>query len=399
MGRSTSTSSWGVAVADLIVTMGHERVGRLDGSDPRSLVFTYDDAWVEDPRATPLSVSLPVRPGPYGHAALVPYLWGLLPDNERVLARWARDYQCSANDVFALLGNVGADVAGAARYLPDEGANPEADGRSSDPLSTEDVEELLRQVREDATAWHAGSDRRWSLAGVQAKIALAYDERSARWVLPHGSAPTTHILKPAIDGLDDHDVNEHLCLATAGRLGLQVAETTISTFGEERALVVRRYDRVAGPDGSFTRVHQEDFCQALGVHPSQKYQSDGGPGFADMVAIIRATTPGDDQVERLCLAVAYNWLVLGTDAHAKNCSLLLSGPQVRLAPLYDVASAAPSTDWAAKEKLAQKIGGEYVVGRIGRRHLERLAVDAGVDRDRFLASVGDLASGDPRRHG
>lgn len=378
-------------MAELHVHMGGSRVGVLDGSDPRSLSFTYDEQWVEDPMGTPLSVSLPKRRGAYRHAAISPYLWGLLPDNERVLERWARDYRCSATNIFALLQNVGTDVAGAARYLPPDRDPDEQATAGFERLSDEDVAALLREVRSDATAWHSSSRQHWSLAGAQAKIALAH-AGDAAWSLPRGSAPTTHILKPAIAGLDDHDLNEHLCLATAAQLGMRTATSRICTFGNERALVVERYDRRVDAKGRVVRIHQEDLCQALGVHPDRKYQSDGGPGIEDMIDLVRQNTDDLEEVDRLCAAVAYNWLVLGTDAHAKNYSLLLSGQQVRLAPLYDIASAAPSTLHAPKAKLAQKIGGEYRAGMVQRRHLVRVAEAAKLQPDAFVDRITDLAA-------
>lgn len=381
-------------MTELHVYMGSSRVGVLDGSDPRSLSFTYDEPWIEDPKATPLSVSLPKRLGVYRHAELVPYLWGLLPDNERVLARWARDYQCSASNVFALLENVGTDVAGAAQYVPADVDPEESRPPTFERVNDDKIADLLREVREDATAWHSDSRQHWSLAGAQAKIALAYD-KDAEWSIPRGSAPTTHILKPAIEGLTDHDLNEHICLATAGQLGMHAASSRISNFGDERALVVERYDRQEMPDGRIVRIHQEDLCQALGVHPDRKYESDGGPGIKDMTNLLRQSANELAEVERLCMAVAYNWLVLGTDAHAKNYSLLLSGQQVRVAPLYDIASAAPSARYAPKAKLAQKIGGEYRAGHVSRRHLERVALTARLDADVFIARVADMAAGLP----
>lgn len=379
-------------MTELHVYMGSSRVGVLDGSDPRGLSFAYDRPWIEDPRATPISLSLPKRLGSYRHAELAPYLWGLLPDNERVLQRWARDYQCSATNVFALLENVGTDVAGAAQYVH-PGVDPEeSETPTLEPVSDQMIADLLREVRKDATAWHSGSRQHWSLAGAQAKIALAYDPNEDIWSIPRGSAPTTHILKPAIEGLVNHDLNEHLCLATARELGLRSATSRINTFGDERALVVERYDRQMMSDGRIIRIHQEDLCQALGVHPERKYESDGGPGIGDMTSIVRQNANDPAEVERLCTAVAYNWLVLGTDAHAKNYSLLLSGQQVRLAPLYDIASAAPSALYAPKAKLAQKIGGEYRASWVKRRHLERMAEVANLDAYDFIARIVDLAA-------
>ncbi|HEX9682947.1 MAG TPA: type II toxin-antitoxin system HipA family toxin [Acidimicrobiales bacterium] len=378
--------------------MNGRKVGVLDGSDQRSLRFTYDDAYITDPRSTPLSVSMPLRPGPYLHSTIEPYLWGLLPDNPGVIERWGREFQCSPRSVIALLSNVGIDVAGAAQYVP-AGETPEASQPGIvEPLSHSDVGDLLRTVRQDSASWHARSQTgRWSLAGAQAKIALAHDPVTGEWGAPSGRAPTTHILKPAIAQLDDHDLNEHLCLATAHELGLRSAETSVAHFGEERALVVARYDRVAAPDGSIIRVHQEDFCQALSVHPDLKYENDGGPTTEQMVALLDDAISDDSRSQkvRLCEALAYSWLVLGPDAHAKNCSLLLSGGQVRFAPLYDVASVLPYDAYPPKVRLAQKIGGEYRAGFVAARHWERLAKAAAIPYEYLAGRIETMAENLP----
>lgn len=158
------------------------------------------------------------------------------------------------------------------------------------------------------------------------------------------AAATSHILKPALEGFDDHDLNEHLCLSAARRAGLMAANTRIASFDDQTAIVTERYDRVAQPNGWLRRIHQEDLCQALGLPPELKYQSEGGPTPRAIVDLLRQVLPGvaaDDAVLRFLDALVLNWLICGTDAHAKNYSLLLAGRQVRLAPLYDVASALP----------------------------------------------------------
>jgi serine/threonine-protein kinase HipA len=379
--------------AELEIWMGDRRVGTLDGSDRRSLRVVYGEEWCDDPSATPLSVSMPIAGRTYTGRTVSSYLWGLLPDNERVLTRWARTFQCSATDVFGLLKGVGGDVAGAARYV----RNEDVKGASGfDRLSDHDVAGLLQQAKLDATAWHSQSRGQWSLAGAQTKIALAFDNRLKAWGVPSGTRPTTHILKPAIGGLSDHDINEHLCLRVAAVLGMRAAETHIRSFDDQRALVVTRYDRLQR-DGIDVRVHQEDCCQALGVHPHSKYQADGGPGIEDLGKLIREVVlthqDGNTEVDvnALVRAAAFNWLILGTDAHAKNYSLLLSGPQVRFAPLYDVASVAPYEPYAKKLKLAQKIGGEYRAGYVSRRHWERTAKSVRIDSDLLRADIIEMA--------
>ena len=165
---------------------------------------------------------------------------------------------------------------------------------------------------------------RFSLAGAQAKTALLWD--GSRWGRPTGSIATTHILKPAIKGLDEHDLNEHLCMQAAKSLGMIVASTTIQSFEEQSALIVRRYDRATANQIQL-RVHQEDFCQASGIHPSKKYQNEGGPSPKSIAQRMRLLMPGAvarESIERFADALIWNWIIAGTDAHAKNYSLLLA---------------------------------------------------------------------------
>ena len=375
-------------MATLDVHMHGRHVGTLDGSDRRSLRFAYAPEYVGDPSSTPLSVSMPLRESPYSHATVHPYLWGLLPDNERVLERWAREFGCSSSDVTGLLAGVGTDVAGAAQYVQPGDAPEESQRGHVDWVDDAEIAQFLRDVRRDTTAWRLHPEGRWSLAGAQTKIALLHDEATGRWGVPSGSTPTTHILKPAITELDDFDINEHLCLAAAGSLGMRAAATSIQAFDDQRVLVVKRYDRIVQDDGAILRVHQEDLCQALSVHPAKKYESDGGPSAGDLGRIVDEVSAGTD-TRRLHDALVYHWLTMSTDGHAKNFSLLLSGAQTRLAPMYDVASGLPHLH-PQKAKLAHKIGGENRPARIQWRHWERLARSIKLDPDESRSRIRSM---------
>jgi serine/threonine-protein kinase HipA len=375
---------------DLDVWINDAHVGVLHRRTKTDLELVYTEEWTQQAGATPLSVSLPLVARTHRGPTLSAYLWGLLPDNDRVVTRWASAAQCSPSDVFGLLRSVGADVAGAARFLPTGSSAKVRAGFAR--LTNEEVGAHITDLRRDSATWHRANSGRWSLAGAQPKLALAYDDALQTWGIPTGSRPTTHILKPGIVGLTDHHVNEHLCLAAASRVGLRAAASSIEQFGDERVLVVARYDRLCRGKVT-TRVHQEDCCQALGVHPGLKYQIDGGPGVEEIVSLIRnvAITDASEDVNRLLLGVGFNWLILGTDAHAKNWSLLLSGAQVRLAPLYDVASAVLGDEHPKKLRLAQKIGGEYRPASIAARHWERLASSAHVDAERLVDGLVVMA--------
>jgi serine/threonine-protein kinase HipA len=386
-------------MATLEVLHGDTHVGTLSRRDGR-ISFGYDDAWRHDPDATPLSLSMPLTAGEHRHRVVEPFLWGLLPDSENVLRQWGRKFQVPVSHPFGLLANVGQDIPGAMRIVPTDDVAASQDG-GIEWLSDADVAERLRAVRRDRSAWlGVGEGGRWSLAGAQPKIALLHDNG---WGRPSGRLATTHILKPAITDLDDHDLNEHLCLRAANGVGLRAAQTSVSAFEEERAIVVRRYDRVRLPDGTWRRVHQEDMCQALAVHPAQKYQNDGGPSPTQIVELLRsAATPGQAEadVRSFVDALVFNWLIAAPDAHAKNYSVLLQGPEVRLAPLYDIGSILPYREthsdlYIPKLKLAMRIGDDYRVASITAGAWDRFATKIRVERDWLRHRIAVLAGSVP----
>lgn len=376
----------------LIVLLGDTTAGTLTRLPGGRLRFDYADQYQALSGLTPLSVSMPTQVRSHPDRVITPWLWNLLPDNEAVLARWSRQFHASASSPFSLLSTpVGLDCAGAVRFVPPELVEQEIN-RPGDVtwLTDDEVAERLRELKADSTTWLGRSfTGQFSLAGAQAKTALLY--RSGRWGVPSGATPTTHILKPAVAGLDDHDLNEHLCLDAARRAGLLAARTHISRFGNETAIVVDRYDRIGS--GQIVRVHQEDLCQALEFSPAKKYQNEGGPAPAQITDIFRRVMSPQNSsaaISQFFDALVWNWLIGGTDAHAKNYSLLLSGEQVRLAPLYDIASALPYGTHERKLRLAMKIGGDYSVYP-HRNNWGKAAAEIGIDADIAFHRVRELA--------
>jgi serine/threonine-protein kinase HipA len=386
----------------LVVLMAGRRVGVIaEGGDGR-LSLEYDEQWRIARDATPLSLSMPLARRTHPDAVVRPFLWGLLPDNERVLERWARTYQVSAGNPFALLRHVGEDCAGAAQFVIPERVEAALRGEGGVKwFGEDDLAERLRTLRADPTSWHVHNSGQFSLAGAQAKTALYLDPGTDRWGEPWGATPTTHILKPAVAGLDEHDLNEHLCLAAASRAGLPAARSYVVTFEHERAIAVERYDRLYQAAGvPIRRVHQEDMCQALGIPPTVKYQSEGGPSPEQIIGLLRReihpARVAEAHVARFVDALAFNWIIAGTDAHAKNYSLLLAGRQVRLAPLYDVASALPYDDmYLPRLRMAMRVGGEERVEGISGRHWRRFAEANRLDADKTVARVDALAARTP----
>jgi serine/threonine-protein kinase HipA len=328
-----------------------------------------------------------------------PFLWGLLPDNHEVLRRWGALFGVSPRHAFKLIAHVGEDCAGAVQFVAPERVETmagSATGRQQlQWLTAAELEARIHVLLHDHSAARAGTDRgRFSLAGAQPKTALYHDPRSDRWAVPAGPTPTTHILKPATGRFDGQAENEHFCLRLARGLGLAAAESTVRYFGEVPVFVTERYDRIRIRN-RVLRVHQEDACQALACMPQQKYQNEGGPAAKHVVDLVRLhSTSRDDDVARFVAAMLFHWLILGTDAHAKNWSLLLAGNRnVRLAPLYDVASALPYPQQLPPRRLnmAMKIGGEYRVRAIGGSSWRKAASEWRCDGEALRARMADLA--------
>lgn len=305
----------------------------------------------------------------------------------------------SPNGAVGLLSYVGEDVAGAAQFvLPERAAEVTTSG-AVEMVDVDYIEERLRTLRTDRAAWRdTHAPGQLSLAGAQAKFALYRDE-DGKWGLPSGRTPTTHILKPPLEHLAGQEINEYLCLQAARKLGMASANSEVMIFGSEAAVVIERYDRVRpGVGAAIIRVHQEDFCQALGVMPERKYQrGDNGPGAHQVIELIRKVQDrriAHTSINTFVRARAYNWVILGPDAQAKNYSLLLSGNEVRLAPLYDISSVAsyPTQFDLATMAMAMSIGGRFENALVTSERWDAFADDNRLDREEVAELVYDVAT-------
>ncbi|MEI8256851.1 MAG: HipA domain-containing protein [Deltaproteobacteria bacterium] len=218
-----------------------------------------------------------------------------------------------------------------------------------------------------------------SLAGAQDKLPV-YVDGEVLW-LPTGSAPSSHILKFDNRDFKHLPANELMILRLATAVGLPAVPGTLRRFGKATALLVERYDRVER-SGALQRLHQEDLCQALGYPAERKYQTEGGPGLARCMEIVRRHS-SDPLVDSLLLIrwQLFNAVVGNADGHAKNLALLHGATGTRLAPFYDLVCtrAYPRLD----RRLAMHIGTSADPDALRRADWAAAAADLGVG-ERFL---------------
>ncbi len=292
---------------------------------------------------------------------------------------------------------MGEDCAGAVQFVREERLERVLGAPDLlEPLSEDEIADALHRIRHNAAPWPEEDGQRgaFSLAGAQAKLALRWTEDG--WARPIGRSASTHILKPPSDPRFPRiEVNEHVCLSLARRLGIPAARSRIVRFADEVAIVVERFDRRPGR-GTGERLHQEDICQALGIPPTSRYQADGGPGFAELANLARTHSADEAaDLQQILSAAALNWIIVGTDAHAKNYSwFIASGDEIRMTPLYDVISALPYYD-VETVRLAMPIGGENRFQRIGLSHWSRFAGMLGVGDGEVIRYVRQLAEAIP----
>lgn len=370
---------------ELEVWLFADCVGTLALVDGR-LSFRYADAWLKQPNAVALSCSLPLQAEPFDDHQARPFFAGLLPEGQlrRLIAQ---QLQVSGQNDFALLDRIGGECAGAATFLePGNAPNPTGEGEI-EWLSEEGIIAVLDELPRHPML--AGRDGlRLSLAGAQDKLPVVVE--GDRIGLPRHGTPSSHILKPSIHGIEDSVTNEGFCLALAETLQLKAARASLRSIRDRRFLLVERYDRTSDGAGRIHRLHQEDFCQALGVAPEMKYQNEGGPGLAHCFGLVRRVTrPSAPQVLSLLDYVAFNALIGNHDAHAKNFSLLYTGMMPVLAPLYDALSTAVYPDLTPK--MAMKLGSKYQFSEVQARHWDQFAEAAGLAKAQTRKRVLELA--------
>ncbi len=358
----------------LSVWWGGNIVGSFQFNRHGEAVFAYSEDWLSSTDPRPVSVSLPLRSKPFSRRESRPFFEGLLPEEEQRIAV-AKALGISEHNEFGLLEALGGEVAGALTLWPEGEAPPVPVAPNSPPKVMNDSELIdLLDTLPSHPLLAGDSALRLSLAGAQSKLPVIATGQGI--ALPQSGAPTTHILKPASERFPGITENEAFCMRLAQGIGLNVAPVEIRTIGNRRVLLVERYDRKT-VEGQVRRLHQEDFCQALGLPSSRKYAAEGGPTFGDCFALVRrtATRPAKD-VLKLFDAAAFNLIIGNADAHGKNFSLLHRRSSIELAPLYDLLCTVAYPN--ISPKMAMKIAKRSTLDAIKATDWKVLAVDIGM---------------------
>ncbi|WP_171239232.1 type II toxin-antitoxin system HipA family toxin [Ruegeria sp. HKCCA5491] len=380
------------------VRLNGRLVGTLRLAGSGAISFAYDPDWLSWEHAMPISLSLPLREEAHQGGAVIAYMENLLPDNQAIRERVAARVRAGGTDAWYMLEKIGRDCVGALQFV--SGEMPEVGALEGEPVSAAQIADMLRNLASAPLGLTEKDDFRISIAGAQEKTALLRHE--GVWIRPSGLTPTTHILKtqlgilPAGIDLSDSVENEYFCMSFCRVMGMEVAEVEIADFEDVRSLVVTRFDRRWAKDGRLIRLPQEDFCQALTVPPSQKYQMDGGPGITEGIGLLAGSDDPELDQRAFFRAQVLFWLLGATDGHAKNFSIALRPGGFRMTPLYDVLSAQEAVNDGQirqnRMRLAMAVDGHYRINEVVPRHFLQAARAAGFGVALADKVLSDIAS-------
>lgn len=362
--------------------------GKLFHNDVGRLEFTYDPSYIAEKKPA-LSVSLPLQPETFKEKIAKPFFSGLLPDDQ-ARKKIAMCLGISAENTFALLKAIGGECAGAVSLYP-AGETPPAE-TSHDMVILDDITlNKIFSILSKRPLLAGEEGMRMSLAGAQTKLAIGFHEGNI--ALMKGTTPTTHILKPIIPDFTSSVYNEFFCMRLAKMIGIEVPDVEVHQINNTPYYIIERYDRLKDVNGKFHRLHQEDFCQALGVLPENKYEREGGPSITKSMELLKAYSaePAVDQI-KFIKRVIFNFIIGNADAHGKNFSLLydkkIEAPTI--SPAYDLLSTTIYPELSLK--MAMKIGSKYVPGEVELRHWHRIVMDNAIARKNMNTQLKTIAS-------
>ncbi len=360
-----------------------KRVGEIRYNDISDACFQYGEEYVSSPDAKAISIGLPLREEAFSPLETKCFFEGLLPEgfHRRSVAQWMHVHE---DDYLSILSGLGDECLGAIRVLsPDRVTENSSYSLMTDEQMSDLAKEGTLKSAEILTKTHL------SLAGASGKTGLYYDEDTDQWFFPLGEAPSTHIVKQCHLRLEEIVANEHLCLMTAAKLGIDVPESFVIYTGDssrDALFATKRYDRVLDPFAEEIsgkkrpyRLHQEDFAQALGISSADKYEPEGKNYLKDAfrLLMLNSADPIADQT-KLWDILLYDYMVGNTDNHIKNISLLYGSDldRVRLAPAYDVISTAVYEN--STRDMAMSVAGFYSLDEIDRDSFKEEASEIGL---------------------
>ncbi|KQS63845.1 phosphatidylinositol kinase [Rhizobium sp. Leaf371] len=369
-----------------MTTIFYESLPVANLIDRDGISLAYEPSWEQRASAFPISLTMPLRSGPYGADRVMPWLANLLPETH--LSEIGQRLKVSPQDIIGLLTRLGRDTAGAFSL-----GEPRRDGNNFRIIENEAALERILDELPERPFLIGERGVSMSLAGVQDKLPVFVD-KDGKIAIPLDGTPSTHILKPDIRRLADSVTNEAFCMTLAKLCGLETAEVTTGRAGKRDYLLVRRYDRIADTKGTIRRVHQEDFCQLLGLFPSEKYERTGlgQRGGASLTQMFEALARYVSPAERLRLldAVIFNILICNSDSHAKNYSVLVGAAgTAKLAPLYDLMCAAVYKQ--VDQSLPQQIGTKRNANELHGKDWQQFASAVGLSHALMTRRVQELS--------
>ncbi|HIF9295452.1 TPA: type II toxin-antitoxin system HipA family toxin [Photobacterium damselae] len=398
----------------LIAYMNGELVGTLEKHKNGAHTFQYDKNWLTNAVTRPLSLSLKLQLPAITSDAVINYFDNLLPDSPQVRDRIVARYKASSKQPFDLLKEIGKDSVGAIALLPPD-LPYKKEPLSYEVLDDKKLETVLSAYKSDIPLGmlEEEEDFRISVAGVQEKTALLFVDE--QWCIPKGNTPTTHIIKLPIGeiqqanatlDLKDSVENEYLCIELARALGFAVPNVNIIQTDNIKALAVERFDRRWTKDrAGLLRLPQEDICQVFGMPSSIKYESQGGPGIAQIMELLMGSSNALEDRYNFMRFQVFQWLIGATDGHAKNFSIYIDkGGSYRLTPFYDILSAYPLLGGKGlnirKLKLAMGLkatkGKKYEISKILPRHFLDTAKDVNFNQDTMQEIIDEMKDALPK---
>ena len=382
-----------IRTGSLDVYLLGRKVGCIDYSSHRNdMRFTYDAEYLASEDALPLSYALPLRSEPFDSERTTIFFENLLPPDQ-VRRKLGPILHLSRHNVFGFLEALGGDCAGAISLWP-HGETPLSGKERVKRLDEDDAAEILGSLKKRPLYVNGIDGYRISGSGAQNKLIARIVNGHIE--LPLFGAPSTHIIKPAIQDYEDSVYNEYFSMRLAERLGLATAKCGLMRVKGRICYWTERFDREV-VNGQVRRLHQEDFCQICGISGELKYESEGGPSFAQCMAVMKEMKIS--LADRLSFIdrMIFNYLIGNADAHGKNSSILYRGKgQRRLAPIYDVMSTAIYGNLSRVN--AMSIGGARKFADVKRERFGTMAQEAGmrpqlaIDRlDRLVARIGSVA--------